>query len=198
MKSPKHTPWGPAQDKLQVAEGITQYNTASHGGYELSADRHAAVQQRFPKFHTFAGGSWYEEDQDWSIVAMTFPEHFDDEALRVARRIGLSSAQWIKENAIRDRGWMSVVAWLVSDDQAAVDIRHRIDAFELSHRDCWEVRSMGSVGNAYRRNTWHVTLRRLRDGATQCRMLTSYPENKFWSDKELDAATYHPTRGADS
>jgi hypothetical protein len=35
-------------------------------------------------FKPFAGRNWYEEDCDWAIVALAFPQHFPDDANPVA------------------------------------------------------------------------------------------------------------------
>ena len=74
---PKGTPWGTADSVIKVAEGIYRIYTPSHGGYWLSDERHAVVLAAFGIQSTFAGGQWYEEDCDWSLVAIAFPEHFD-------------------------------------------------------------------------------------------------------------------------
>ena len=79
------TPWGAAQGARQVAEGVVRYDTASHGGYWLDEARQAQVVAQFPEFRTFAGGPWYEEDQDWAIVALVFPELFPPDAQEHAR-----------------------------------------------------------------------------------------------------------------
>ena len=73
------TPWGVSNGAgEQIAPGIVWYDTAGHGGFHLSPERHAAVKQRFPDFTTFGGdGPWYEEDCDWAVVVFTFPEQFD-------------------------------------------------------------------------------------------------------------------------
>jgi hypothetical protein len=76
-----HTPWGTAQDTNEIAEGITFYSTAGHGGMKLSPERHAKVQKKFPNFKTFAGGAWYEEDCDVMAVVATFPECFKAETV---------------------------------------------------------------------------------------------------------------------
>jgi hypothetical protein len=75
------TPWGAAQQTKQVAHGITRIDTASHGGYHLSAERLATMPEQLRRIEPFAGTGWYEEDCDWSIVALAFPQHFDDFAV---------------------------------------------------------------------------------------------------------------------
>lgn len=73
-----HTPWGTPQQSKQIADGITWYSTASHGGFHVSARIKASMPEPYRSIKTFAGGNWYEEDCDWSIVALAFPEYFPD------------------------------------------------------------------------------------------------------------------------
>jgi hypothetical protein len=72
-----HTPWGESQTVREIAEGITLVTTAGHGGYLLSPARRSAMPDALHAFETFAGGNAYEEDCDWAVVAVAFPEHFD-------------------------------------------------------------------------------------------------------------------------
>ncbi len=52
---PKTSPWGVIQDKRELAPGIWQVSTASHGGIKLSRERNAAM----PDYMRNEGG-WYE------------------------------------------------------------------------------------------------------------------------------------------
>lgn len=119
MTAPRthRTPWGAAQDVAEVAPGITRIDTASHGGYHLDRKRQAEVVRRFPHFKTFAGGPWYEEDQDRALVCLTFPDCFPTNALPAARRVVEYSARAESDPAIisrmrnwTPRGWASVRA----------------------------------------------------------------------------------------
>jgi len=91
------TPWGFADDVTQIAPGITCYNTPSHGGYLLSAERRAEMPEALRKIPTFAGGNWYEEDCDWAIVALAFPQYFPPNAAEAAR----STMEWMRANSER-------------------------------------------------------------------------------------------------
>ena len=57
------TPWGDAQDVIDVAEGIKWVSTASHGGYKLDRKRNAQVNEVWRQ-----AGGWYEEDCDWAKI----------------------------------------------------------------------------------------------------------------------------------
>jgi hypothetical protein len=78
------TPWGPSQLATIYADGIVFHMTASHGGFHLSIERNARVSPLLRK-----SSPWYEEDVEWAIVALTFPDLFTayerkcaDEAIR--------------------------------------------------------------------------------------------------------------------
>lgn len=68
-----HTPWGRSDTAKRYAEGVFEYRTPGHGGFHLSDERNALVDEGVR-----SEDGWYEEDQDWSVVAMTFPELFTD------------------------------------------------------------------------------------------------------------------------
>lgn len=79
-RSAMRTPWGPAQDIKELAEGILDIGTASHGGIKLDAARNAIVPESFRR-----AGGWYEEDCEWALVAMVFPEAFSEKDREAAR-----------------------------------------------------------------------------------------------------------------
>ncbi len=70
----KGSPWGAIDSENVVAEGITFVHTPGHGGYKLSRERNAKVDSAWRK-----PGGWYEEDCEWAIVALTFPDVFPAE-----------------------------------------------------------------------------------------------------------------------
>ncbi len=83
------TPWGVADHTKEIAAGITWHSTPSHGGYHLSPERVAEMREPLRSFKTFAGsdpkgGKWYEEDCDWAIVALAFPQFFPQDAVEAA------------------------------------------------------------------------------------------------------------------
>lgn len=75
------TPWGKAQTQKDLGEGISFVTTERHGGYKLDRQRNAKV----PAYMRKKGG-WYEEDCEWSSVALTFPQLFSKEVVDVAKR----------------------------------------------------------------------------------------------------------------
>ena len=84
-----NTPWGRSDFQEKKADGITFYGTPRHGGIKLSEERNAQVPQ-YLKDAGFGGkpeSGWYEEDVDWGIVALVFPEAFTPEEIETARGI---------------------------------------------------------------------------------------------------------------
>ncbi|MCZ7450997.1 hypothetical protein O8B93_25845 [Agrobacterium rhizogenes] len=65
------TPWGGSQMAVTYGEGVVCHATAGHGGFHLSANRNAKVHPLLRK-----DTPWYEEDCEWAIVAVTFPDLF--------------------------------------------------------------------------------------------------------------------------
>lgn len=76
-----NTPWGASQGGTLYAEGVIAHSTAGHGGFKLSAERNRKVHPMLR-----AEGGWYEEDECWAIVAITFPHLFTTFERRCAER----------------------------------------------------------------------------------------------------------------
>ena len=72
----KHSPWGPVQHQNTVADGIESVSTAGHGGFWLSAERWARVAELFPNQQRYAPEQWLEEDCDWALAVLAWPELF--------------------------------------------------------------------------------------------------------------------------
>ena len=82
-----HTPWGPSQTESVIAPGIINYETASHGGIWLSRNR-IDEMPHYMRGHTWGsnGDHWYEEDNDWGFVALSWPQYFTERQLDAARQ----------------------------------------------------------------------------------------------------------------
>ena len=89
-KMSTYTPWGYADHQETIAKGIISYSTPSHGGFFLSDDRLSQMPAALRAIKTWAGKNWFEEDCDWAIVCLAFPEYFSDDecyyAIQQARR----------------------------------------------------------------------------------------------------------------
>ena len=75
----KNSPWGKIDQSKVVAEGITQVSTAGHGGFKLDRKRNSLIPVIFRK-----EGGWYEEDCEWAIVALFFPNAFSEDSRHIA------------------------------------------------------------------------------------------------------------------
>ncbi|HZZ77117.1 MAG TPA: hypothetical protein VFE62_01280, partial [Gemmataceae bacterium] len=72
------TPWGMSDRVHQVAQGITFYETPSHGGFKLSPERMEAMPEHLREC-SFTGNEFFEEDCSWSAVVLAFPDCFSDD-----------------------------------------------------------------------------------------------------------------------
>ena len=97
-----YTPWGEPQSVEEVAEGITFVSTASHGGYHLSPEKNQVVNEIWRR-----QDNWYEEDCDWAIVAITFPEFFTKEDVSNARRTAIN---WLPDEYMAVTGKKIAIA----------------------------------------------------------------------------------------
>lgn len=75
---PKHTPWGQPDHIEHIAPGIVFFGTPSHGGIWLAPERLAQVPLawREARFGQTVDSPWFEEDCDWCLAALTFPNEF--------------------------------------------------------------------------------------------------------------------------
>ena len=166
------TPWGPSQHQARIAEGITQVSTAGHGGIKLSPKRQQELQQKFPHFQAWAGGSWYEEDCDVCVVILAFPEEFSNLAIRGAIKTAHSNND--------DGNWLPISQWLNSDVGEANELNAKVLQVETENADKWESGSMGSC-----KEGWNVSFTRVRDKESKWVKLAKYPSKQFYSDAEL-------------
>jgi hypothetical protein len=100
------TPWGPSQTINKVCLGIAFVSTASHGGYRVSR---ALAENNIPKVQLDKGSIfdgryyWFEEDCNWCIVAINFPQYFEEKF-----KAGGYPENYAFEcfDRYRDRGWL--------------------------------------------------------------------------------------------
>jgi len=117
-----HTPWGPSQGGTVYAEGVTTHSTAGHGGFKLSAERNRKVHPMLR-----AAGGWYEEDECWAIVAITYPHLFTALERRHA------------EQTIKDSwpdAWEAIFGTILAPGESRTKDRR---AFEAEHAADWIV-----------------------------------------------------------
>jgi len=130
-----HTPWGQAQDKKQLGYGVIQVTTVGHGGIHVSPTRNAMVHKAWRE-----KGGWYEEDCDWAIVAITFPNLFSEEHRLIAHNC---AKNWFPDEYEQVLG----VALLPAES-----LKRREDLFYAAHADRWITTSAFGAGQKYGRH----------------------------------------------
>lgn len=183
--SSKITPWGIAQSHHRIAEGITTYSTSSHGGIELSEERVEAMPEALRDFRPFSGQTgWYEEDVDWSIVALAFPEAFDAKTVYSA----VSTAEGYRKKVSSDgysRSWTNVLEWL--DSAAGEQVRRLASQWVAENASGYRFSSYGSVPTQLvpaarlvattmgipSQDVWFASLRRIGDAQLAWALLSS-------------------------
>lgn len=113
------TPWGGSQMPVIYADGIVAHSTAGHGGFHLSTDRNVKIHPLLRK-----ETQWYEEDSEWAIVALSFPELFTAHERSTAEKIIRNT--WPDEwEAIHGSKLADGESW--ARDRRAFDQRHAAD-----------------------------------------------------------------------
>lgn len=140
------TPWGASQMAVIYADGVIAHSTAGHGGFHLSADRNSKVHSLLRK-----DTPWYEEDCEWAIVALSFPDLFTAHERAAAEKTIRNT--WPDEwEAIHGAKLTEGESWI--KDRRAFDQRHAADYVVTSailsehHRGMTEV---VAVVGGYRR-----------------------------------------------
>lgn len=101
------TPWDVPDHGLRYAEGVMKVTSPIHGGFVLSRERNEAIDPRWRAgcdVHAF-----YEEDEEWAIVAFTFPDLFTDGERRAAEATLIAN---------RPEEWAAITGRAIPDDRA--------------------------------------------------------------------------------
>jgi hypothetical protein len=71
-----NTPWGPTTHIETLDDGVLFVSTARHGGFYLAPERNETIpiEHRRASWNHQGIEGWYEEDVDWCIVALRYPE----------------------------------------------------------------------------------------------------------------------------
>lgn len=117
-----HTPWGTSQGATVYAEGVECHSTAGHGGFKLSAERNRKVDTALR-----VAGGFYEEDEAWAFVAITFPYLFTSFERRCAERTMKDS--W-------PDAWETIFGTILAPGESREKDRR---AFEAAHAEDWIV-----------------------------------------------------------
>ena len=90
-----NTPWGIADNIEGRGEGVAFVSTPGHGGFKVNASENRRIPRAWQKasFNLQGLQGWYEEDCDWCMVALTFPQYFSEDELKAAQS---TFDHWIK------------------------------------------------------------------------------------------------------
>ncbi|MDI4655871.1 MULTISPECIES: DUF7007 domain-containing protein [Xanthobacter] len=122
IRATASTPWGRSQGATLYAEDVVFHSTAGHGGIHLSATRNRMVHPMLR-----AEGGWYEEDEAWAIVAITFPHLFTAFERRCA------------EQTVKDswpEAWETIFGIILAPGESREKDRR---SFEQQHAGDWIV-----------------------------------------------------------
>lgn len=133
------TPWGMSDRATAYGAGITFYGTPSHGGFHLDEATNAEVPAylRADTFNKQGERGWYEEDCDWAIVAVVFPDRFLPENVARAKVIMAGShaefyARFLAEKETMGRTQITPGPWMVSKPRTYVLGGYKAHGFPLS------------------------------------------------------------------
>jgi hypothetical protein len=166
------TPWGPTQTKVEIAPGLVHVTTSRHGGFAVFDERWAALLAMFPTLVSFTGAGWLEEDCDWALAVLAWPDLFSPRVVYNACRTALH----------RTDGCMSE-AWQASDHGRRITAI--ADAFAATVVDQWETGGMSAPVDGHPKGSWAVHL--TRNGERKVLVFPAYPTKQFYPDAEIAA-----------
>jgi hypothetical protein len=148
-----------------VAPGITRVSTAGHGGYHVEAAAVRAMPPGLAAFDTFAGGDgrggqWFEEDEDWSVVALSFPHLFAAYDVWCALRTFECCARTLPRYAAARDAFTGA---------GRAEVERIASAWFDEHRDHWRLQGYGTgTGSG-----WIVHYAHLTSGETASREVSA-------------------------
>lgn len=102
------SPWGPIEEKEEIAPGVASITTGSHGGLLLSPERQAAMPP-----HLRLGHGAYEEDGEYNLVALGFPDEAEAMGLSLANALdSVEVIDWDRNTPVDEIDEKEVVAYL--------------------------------------------------------------------------------------
>lgn len=143
LQEGSRTPWGQAQEVRHYAPGIAVVTCAGHGGIKLSPERNREVP---PSLRRSSG--WYEEDCEFQIAGMYFPEETRPRAATGHTR-DWELDEWKDYCRSSVRGWFpdgyeKATGETVLPGQSSVRDR---ETWLAAHVDDWVCRSATNLGD---------------------------------------------------
>jgi hypothetical protein len=164
-----YSPWGTVQTQRKIAEGIISVSTASHGGILISLEREKEFYKIFPNAQLFTNSAAFEEDCDWCLAALAWPEYFSDQDLYFAKE----TAEMENGCGHEEIDWPKY--WNTEKGNAALV---RINAFMEAHKNKWRRGSLCSD-----KKGWNVSF--TRGNERKWVLIADYPMQTFYTDEEL-------------
>ena len=124
MSAKLTTPWGQADQVEPVTlngneSGMLYVSTPSHGGIFVPNKFLERMPEALRGSNSYSGcGNWFEEDVEWSLPVLAFPEYFPPKDCQAAIRTAASY-----QDAAPGKYFFSVVEWLKTEAAAAVKRR---------------------------------------------------------------------------
>lgn len=162
----KHSCWGQVDQQREIAPGLIRVHTPSHGGYWLSPERRAIVAIMLPKVRPFTGTlEWLEEDADWIIAAIVWPELFGGRAMyHIMKHTSPTGCYGYIMKNIPDDFFRSPHGW---------NFVQTAEAWYAEHKNDWEVGSY--LGAA-------ISIRQLSTGRERVVAVDDYPADSLIPD----------------
>lgn len=142
----RRTPWGVADHATEYGPGVISYSTPGHGGFKLERAQNAKVDPELRR-----EGGWYEEDQDWCLVAVSFPELF---SARERRHADNTFRNWMPDQYESFHGVVLQEGQSFKKDERIFAERHKDDwvVISASRNDDGTIRCWATKGGERRRH----------------------------------------------
>ncbi|MDD5060740.1 MAG: hypothetical protein PHN44_00470 [Candidatus Marinimicrobia bacterium] len=124
------TPWGQSDYRVKIADGIVSHNTPSHGGIHVEAQLNSLI----PDYMRNESG-WYEEDCEWAVVAVVFPQVFGEDQ---AKRAIVTLKNWLPDSAEKFFGIKLKPGESCIKDQRLFQKTHEKDYLVMSAWGDWK------------------------------------------------------------
>jgi hypothetical protein len=115
-----NTPWGVADQVDRIGDkGILHVSTPSHGGLFVPAELLERMPAALRGSNSYSGcGNWFEEDVEWAIPVLAFPDEFPPATCQAA----ISTVASYRD-AAPGKYFSSVVAWFNTSAALPVKLR---------------------------------------------------------------------------
>ena len=167
------TPWGPSQTTQTIGDHIVRVTTAGHGGYYVPPSLYRMMPAAL-RTNPYGTGTWFEEDCEWALVALAFPDHFQPRQIR-------NAVETIKVYSQPTETYHAAYRWLM-DTTMGQCLRIIAQGYDTENGAKWECGCEGTHPGG-----WFASLTRIRDRAKQTRIFREVCRQQFYTDAELDA-----------